>query len=269
MNNFLKDRKSVRDFKNKKVKKDILEEIQSYCEEFEEEESKIGFEFPMFEDGKRIFESLSGVGGYAGVMIESPHYIGLKLLDGNEDSEIYGAYYMEKLITKLTELNLGSCWISLAGVEPKIKEILFDLKDERMDYILAIGHPARKNPFKTESTSSRLGVDDIVFDGKIGNSMDQDELEHRGLDDLFYYIRFAPSGYNSQPWRFILKQNKVSLLLSYITEDELSLTDAGIIMYYFENLAKSLGIENSWKLVNKSDIADGNCRYRYIGEFNL
>lgn len=269
MNNFLKDRKSVRDFKNKRVKKDLLEEIKSYFKEFEEDESGIGFEFVLYEDGKKVFESLSGIGGYAGVMIESPHYIGLKLLDGSKNSEIYGAYYMEKLITKLTNLNLGSCWISLAGVDPKIKEILFDLEDEGMDYLLAIGHPARKNPFKSEATSSRLGVDDIVFDGEIGNPIDLDELEYRGLDDLFYYIRFAPSGYNSQPWRFILEEDKLSLLLAYSAEDELNLTDAGIIMYYFENLVKALGIENSWELVNKSDIVDGNWRYRYIGEYNL
>lgn len=269
MTNFLKDRKSVRDFKNKEIKKSVLEEIKLYCNELEKEKLEIGFEFSFFEDGKKIYESLSGLGGYAGVMIESPHYIGLKILNKDESSIIYGAYYMENLITKLANLNLGSCWVSLAGVDPKIKEVLFDLKGERMDYLLAIGYPTRQNPFKSEPISSRLGVEDILFEGEIGNSFDLDELENRGLDDLFYYIRFAPSSYNSQPWRFFLEDNKITLLLVYSEGDELDLTDAGIIMYYFENLVKALGVENKWKLINKPDIVDGNYRYKYIGEYNL
>lgn len=269
MNNFLKDRKSVRDFKSKRIERNNLKKIESYFDELKKEEAKAGFEFSLFENGEKIYESLSGIGGYAGVMIESPHYIGLKLVDGDEVSKIYGAYYMEKLITELANLNIASCWISLNGVDSKIKKILFDLEEGKIDYLLAIGYPARKNPFIAEATSSRLGVEDIVFENKIGNSVDIDELEYRGLDDLFYYIRFAPSSYNNQPWRFILEGNKVSLLMHYSSEDELNLTDAGIIMYYFENLAKPLGIENTWKLINKPDIKDGNCRYKYIGEFNL
>lgn len=269
MSNFLKDRKSVRDFKNKKLDNKVFEEIKEYCSGLEKEEGQDSFEFMFFEDGDRIFKSLKGLGGYAGVMIKSPHYIGLNLKNEKEESIIYGGYYIEKLITKLTNLNVGSCWVIIKDVDLKTKEDLFNIEKGNIDYLLAIGYPIAKNPFVTEPFSSRLGVEDILFKDEIGKPIEVDELESRGLDDLFYYIRFAPSSYNNQPWRFVLKDHKVTLLLAYSSKEQLNLTDAGIIMYYFESLIKSMGINNRWKLIDKPDYEDEKYRYRYIGEFNI
>ena len=74
---------------------------------------------------------------------------------------------------------------------------------------------------------------------------------------MFYYIRFAPSSYNNQPWRFVLKDHKVILLLAYSSEEQLNLTDAGIIMYYFESLVNPWD-HNKWKLIDKPDYEDEN-----------
>ncbi len=269
MNNFLRNRKSVRDFKDKKMKDEMLGEIKGYCNQLRGEIAKEGFEFLLFEDGERIYKSLEGIGGYAGVMIKSPHYIGLNIKDNRDESLIYGAYFMENLITKLTDLNIGSCWISLKGVDEKTKKDLFQTTDGNIDYLLAIGHPVPKNPFVGDSTSSRIGVEDIVFKDEIGKSMDLGELESRGLDDLFYYIRFAPSSHNKQPWRFILKDDRVVLLLAHSPEEKPNLADAGIIMYYFENLAQAIGIDNRWNLLDNEDYYDGKIKYKYIGEFGI
>ena len=268
MSNFLKDRKSVRDFKSKKVDDKILEGAKSYCRNLEEE-GQHNFEFLFFEDGQKIFNSLEGMGGYSGVMIKSPHYIGIRLNDNREDTIIYSGYYMEKLITKLTNLNLGSCWVSIKDVDSQVKKVLFNMNNGSMDYILAIGYPVAKNPFSQEPFSSRLAIEDILFKNEIGNKIDAHELESRGLEDLFYYIRFAPSSYNNQPWRFILEDHKITLLLAYSSEDNINLIDAGIAMYYFEHLIRSIGVDNKWKLIDKPDHEDEKFIYRYIGEFNI
>lgn len=269
MNNFLKNRKSVRDFKDKKIRDETLKKIKDYCAQLEEKNIQGGFQFILFENGERIYKSLEGIGGYAGVMIKSPHYIALNIKDNREESIIYGAYFMEKLITKLTDLNIGSCWIGLKGVDEDTKKELFQISEGSVDYLLAIGYPVPKNPFVGDSTSSRIGVEDIVFKDEIGKSINLDELESRGLDDLFYYIRFSPSSHNKQPWRFILKDDRVILLLAYSPDEKPNLADAGIIMYYFENLAKAIGIDNKWKLLNNPDYDDGEMKYKYIGEFGI
>lgn len=269
MNNFLKNRKSVRDFKDKKLDKKTIQKVKEYCQQLENEKSKGDFRFVLYEDGQKVFDALEGVGGYSGVMIESPHYIGLNFKDNKKESIIYGAYYMEKLITELTNLNIGSCWISLKDVDEKSKKELLGIKEGNIKYLLSIGYPIAKNPFVAEPTSSRLSIEDIVFKDEIGKVANIDELESRGLDDLFYYIRFAPSSYNKQPWRFVLKDHKVILLMAYSNDEEINLVDAGIIMYYFENLAKAIGINSKWKLIEVPDYKNEMCKYKYIGEFRI
>ena len=262
MNNFLRNRKSIRNFKNRNIDKDVLDQIRRYCDQTRDR----GYRFNLFEDGEKIFKSLEGIGGYAGVMIRSPHYVGVNIDDSKEENIIYGAYNMECLITELTELGLGSCWISLADMDSDLREEIFSTGEGHVSYLLAIGYPAVRNPFVTEPVSPRLGVKDIVYDGEIGKPIDIEKLEQRGLDDLFYYIRFAPSYHNRQPWRFILKDDKVVLLLVHSREEELSLVDAGIIMYYFESLAMTIGITGKWSLIDRADYEDEEISYRYIGE---
>lgn len=254
MSNFLKDRKSIRDYKNKKLDNKAIEDVKSLFEKIQEEADNKYFDFVLFEDGEKIYNSLKGIGGYAGSMIESPHYIGIRLKEVSEEAVINASYYTEKLMGKLTQLNLASCWVSIKDVDRKTKFMVLGEKNRNIAYLVALGYARAKNPFINESSSSRLGVEEIVFKDEFGQTTDIMELESRGLDDLFYYVRFAPSSFNSQPWRFILEKDKVVLLLAYSKENKINLMDAGIIMYYFESLAKTIGISNKWNLVEKEDM---------------
>lgn len=265
MTSFLKNRKSVREFKRKKVDVETLIKIGSYLDVLEKEEATSNVKFYLYENGENLYKNLKGLGGYSGVMIESPHYVSLGLTNEEEKTEIYGAYFMEKLISKLNELGLDTCWISIGDVDQDDKNKALGDKKEIINYLLAIGYSKAKNPFVNESFSERIGVDELVFSNSIGNPSNLEELENRGLEDLFYYARFAPSGRNRQAWRFLLEDNKVSLLLE---KEELNLIDAGIMMYYFESLAGSIGINSKWTLLGE-DYEGKDPNYKYIGEFNL
>lgn len=269
MGNFLKNRKSIRDYKNRKVDKGSMEDVLALFRKIEVEADNKYFDFVLFEDGEKIYNSFKGIGGYVGVMVESPHYIGIRLKEVNEEAIINASYYSEKLMGRLSTLNLGSCWLGIKDVDKELKANVLGDENKNIGYLIAFGYPKAKNPFVNEVSSSRYGVEDIVFKEKLGESIDIDELESRGLDDLFYYVRFAPSSYNSQPWRFVLEKDKVVLLLEYSKENKINLMDAGIIMYYFEELAKVIGINNKWELVQDEDVVHENTKYKYIGEFKL
>lgn len=267
MSNFLKERKSVREYKTKRVEKQVLNELLEYSLDLNEK-NKGTFKFIFFDYGDDIYNTLKGKGGYSGVMIKSPHYMGLEVLKDDRESIIKAAYFMEDFITKAQSLGLGTCWISIVDVSRDIKEKIYEKLEGNFDYLLAIGYPAGKSIFKEEPTSSRLSVEDIVYFNEIGNSVDMDELKYRGLNDLFYYIRFAPSSYNSEPWRFILKEHKIILTLIN-SDDKLNLSDAGIAMYYLENMAKSIGIKGKWELLDGREVIIDNDRYTYIAEFHI
>lgn len=269
MTNFLKNRRSVREFRNKPVSSDLLEEVRNYLGTLNNGKSGVNVNFSLYERGDLIYNKLKGIGGYSGVMIESPHYISLELLDNKEKSIIYGAYLMEQIISLLTNIGLGTCWVSIEDVDRDVKNTLFGGIRGDIKYLLAFGHGKRKNPFINESFSERIGVEELVFDEKIGNYASGEDLENRGLGDLFYYIRFAPSSLNRQPWRFLLEKDKVKLLLKYDNIEELNLMDAGVIMYYFEALRETIGIESKWELIEGLEVEEGKDKYKYIGEIKL
>lgn len=269
MANFLKTRKSVRDFKNKDVNSERLEMVKELLEDIvEEEEYKNQIEFRLYENGKHIYENLKGIGGYSGVMIESPHYISMDLKNKEDKTTIYGGYYSEKIITELNEMGLDTCWISVNEIDDNTKEKIFGDFTNNVEYILAIGYSKARNPFLQEPFSERLGLEDLVYDRVLDKHLDIEELERRGLGDIFFYIRFAPSVKNQQPWRFVLEDDKVELYVKFEEGDRAPFTDAGIIMYYFEKLALYLGIKNKWLLGDGVKERNGE-HFRYIGEYHL
>lgn len=267
MSNFLKDRKSTREYKSKPVDENVLNELMEYAKNLELKFGVNNFKLYLQKEGSKIYEALKGKGGYAGVMINSPHYISLEILNESEETIIYSAYAFESLITKATHLGLGACWVSIKSVDDDTKSKILNTNN-KVNYLLAIGYPIAKNPFEKEATSCRLSIEEIVYKEELGKDIDLDEIEHRGLSDLFYYIRFAPSSYNNQPWRFVLKDDRVILTL-LCNEGKFNLTDAGIIMYYFENMAKAIGIDGKWNILNKEDVKVNNNTYKTIGEFML
>ena len=268
MTNFLSGRKSVREYKKKIVSPQQLETIQEYLNLLEKEDGTGKIKFRLYENGNRIYDGLKGIGGYSGVMIESPHYIGLDIKDREDRNIIYGAYYMEKLITELHSMDLGTCWISVNDVKRELKEELLGNIRGEINYLLAIGYGKPKNPFLNEPFSHRIGVDELVFQNKIGESISYGELENRALDDLFYYIRFSPSILNKQPWRFLLEKDKLVLLIKYKDGEEANLIDAGIIMYYFEELGKAIGLSGKWTLIEGEEKV-GEDNYKFIAEIKL
>lgn len=266
MTNFLKDRRSVREFKNKKINFSVIEDIKLYLKILEEEANDI--KFRLYENGDYIYDRLNGISGYAGIMIESPHYIALQQIKEDKATTIYGAYYMEKLITELNRLGVETCWVSVGDIEEKFKNKVFGEHIGNISYILAIGYGKRRNPFTNEPSSERMGVEEIVYSASLETRVDNQELEHRGLDDLFYYVRFAPSNANLQPWRFLLGKDKVTLFIKYSEGETPNLVDAGIIMYYFKELAKSIRIENDWKLLDGNYTGEDGI-YEYVAEMKL
>lgn len=263
-NKYLDERRSVRDYKESKINKNDLNELMNTAKEIEKEHGNNNIEFLLFEDGEKIYEVLDGIGGYVGVMIRSPHYVGLKIIEDNNESYIRGAYSMELLITRAYEMGLGTCWISINSLSEEDKVKLLGDNSEGIDYLVSIGYPKDRKPFQEVSTSSRLAIEDIVFLNDWNNGADIDELERRGLKDLFYYARFSPSARNIQPWRFLLKDEAVYLAILNPLSKE-SLTDGGIMMYYFKGLAHDRGITGNWDIY----LDDSEKEYTIIGKYKL
>jgi nitroreductase len=262
------DRRSIRDYKNKKVNPDVLDKIRQILREIESQYAEGGFEFKLYENGDNIYNGLKGLAGYSGIMVKSPHYIAVDIKKKEDKTIIYSAYYMEELVTKLNELDLDTCWISVYDVDMKKRKEVFGESSNEINFILAFGYPKRNNPLLKKPYSARIGVEEMVFHKDIDNPASIEYLEQRGLADTFFYLRYAPSIKNRQPWRFIVTDDKVHLLVKYDDEQNPPLVDAGVAMYYFEALQELQGVKHKWSLLD-GFLHEGNANYRYIAEFQL
>lgn len=258
MNNFLKKRKSVRDFIQKDLSSDKISAIKDVLSEVKSAKGADAVEFQLWENAKDIQENLQGVAGYSGVMINAPAYVTMSYNNVGPAYVIKGAYAMEALITKLNNLGLGTCWVTLDDEAKPAERFLFGEKADTIDYILAIGEPQAKKPFNPLPISKRKTVEELVFTDETLKKSAIDKIKKMNMLDLFSNLKNAPSHYNKQPWYFVLKDTEMDLYL--INDEDLrhSLTDAGIVMYYFAEMAKLMGLDGDWKLVDTFDYVVGD-----------
>ena len=270
MNKFLEDRNSVREFDKKEVDQKIIDSINSDILFMEEEEGSSNIQFRLYEYGENIYENLENKAGYSGVMIDSPHYIGVVRKDNEDMTIISGAYHTEKLITRLNSYGLGTCWVTVKDLDEQTKKRAFGDIDGDIDFILAIGYAKSKRPYEQNVVSEKMSIEELVYQGEICKNVLAKDLTNQGLTDLFYYARYAPSHKNQQPWRFLLEDDgKLTLLLVYEKWKDSLLVDAGIIMYYFEELAKRQGSKDKWQLVEPKEVEVSDKKYRYVAEYRL
>lgn len=285
---FLANLQSIRDYEDADVESFILSDIRAYLGEINTAVGREkGFSLLLFENGQEVFKKLEGVGGYSGVMIKSPHYIGLKLYNENSETEFLGAYFMQSVVKRLFEMELGSCWVNIRNVPHNVKAELLNDEKGTINHILAFGK-ASERALKQKSSSlyvqntstspygykviedkgvdnARLAVGELVYLNEWGNEASFDELESRGVADIFFFVRNAPSYKNMQPCRFILKDGEAYLAVVNPENIE-NYVDAGIMMFTAEGLAKDLGIPAKWSFIEDND---ANKEYKVVAKIEL
>lgn len=291
---YLTEIKSVRDYEQNGIDKNLLVEIKESLDEISNTQGDANsFTLKLFENGFEIFERFEGIGGYSGIMIKSPHYIGLFLNDEDIKTDFLGAYYMQSVVKKLYELGLGSCWVNIRNVSQDIKNDLIKEKGKLINYLLAFGKPDDKlmkqkssaihiqsgksyktNPYGTivveslDTETCRLALSEIVYLYEWGQEISYEELENRGLADLFLHVRNAPSYKNKQPTRFILKDGEVYLAILNPNNKE-NITDGGIMLYTITGMAKDLGIPVKWQYLVADDDSYKTLEYKILAKIDL
>ena len=283
---------STRDYEETRLRGIVLADVVEYLREINDGIGRDkGFSLVMLVNGKEVFNDLEGIGGYSGVMIRSPHYIGLVTSKEDPEAEFFGAYYMQSVVKKLYDMTLGSCWINITSVPRELKMKLLKNDTGYINYLLALGlideaaikqktphmtvmnaSPTYKqDPYGTKineaasSDKSRHSIGEIVYINEWEKQATYEELERRGMVDIFFYVRNAPSYKNIQPCRLILKDGAAELAILDPEKKE-NYIDAGIMMYTLEGLAKDLGIPSKWHFIKDES---NHKEYGIVAEIEL
>lgn len=124
--------------------------------------------------------------------VRAPYYAVL-YTENKEKSEMNAGFLMEQLSLYLESRGLGSCFVGMAHKREK------DLEEKGLfcRMVLAFGHPKET---KKRKEPKRISVDDLCI---------YKETPKAWVKQMLEAARLAPSAWNSQPWRFVVYENRI------------------------------------------------------------
>ncbi|MGM9574063.1 MAG: nitroreductase family protein [Hominicoprocola sp.] len=259
----IQNRKSVREFADKKVPASALAEIEAYyqksCQRLVPE-----LETKLCVFGEEAKAALEGAAGYENFLVGAPNYLVLLSAKGDLAGENAG-YVMEDMVLKLTDMDLGCCWLTFTDSE-KVKSAL--KIDSALDVaaIVAFGQGVKTTKRLRVNILSMSNVDvsaqrqyfapkhglhDMVFMNTWGNCEGVDE--YIGFyDDMLWEALYAaaqsPSYLNRQPYGFIIRDGYITLVKapdSYTDEINGKL-GLGIVLLHFTSTASQWAGKIKW-----------------------
>ena len=279
----MEKRKTIREFKDAALSANIMNHVRETIAGIPQLIESASVEIGVLQDGNSVYKALDGIVGYHGIMIKAPHYL-VMLCEDKDENFIAAGHAGEWLSLELTKIDLGSCWLQTASKSDLVKEKLgiqselvvasilafgepkggmrlsriYDASgDHSASALTKFGYPYIDASYKDESKSDRLSISEIVYNKTFGNTMSLDEIEQLGFEEVFFYMRFAPSWGNLQPWRFVLQADRLILAMkrNEVLEAHTGLIDAGIAMLYLDSAMKSKGFSGEWT-VGKVECAE-------------
>ena len=260
----IQNRKSVREFKDKKVPAAVLAEIEAY---YQKPCKRLipGLKTELRVFGDEAKEALEGAAGYNQFLIGAPQYLVL-LSEKGELAEENAGYIMEDLVLKLTDMDLGSCWLTFTD-STKVKEALNIASELEVAAIAAFGYGVKAKKrlrinilsmsnvdisAKRHYFDPKRSVEDMVFMDTWGNH--ESVSEYIGFfDDMmweaFYAASLAPSYLNRQAYGFVIHDNCITLVRrpdAYTTEIDGKLS-LGIVLLHFTSVASEWAGKIQWR----------------------
>lgn len=259
----IENRRSVREFTGEQVPASVLAQIKEYyyesCKRLVPELKTALLVFA--EDAK---EKLEGAAGYNSFLIGAPTYLVL-LSEKHPLAGLNAGYMMQDISLKLTDMDLGSCWITFTDSDSLKKALSID---SRLDVaaILAFGY-GKKAPMrprfnilsmsnvdvkaKRRYMDPKKGVGDLVFLNTWGNRHGVKDFLGFFDDVLWEALHaaaLAPSYLNRQAYGFLLHEGQVTLVSTpdeYNTalDGDLSL---GIALLHFDAVAEKWSGKIRW-----------------------
>ena len=259
----IENRRSVREFLDKKVADSTLAQIKEfYYENCRRLVPQLKTALLVF--GSEAKEQLEGAAGYQSFLIGAPTYLVL-LSEKSPLAALNAGYMMQDIALKLTQMDLGSCWITFTDSDA-VKQALKIESSLDVAAILAVGY-GKKAPMrprinilsmsnidikaKRRYMDPKKSLSQLVFLNTWGNRQGVDD--YLGFfDDMLweslYAASLAPSYLNRQAYGFLLSEGSLQLVSTpdaYNTDHDRDLS-LGIVMLHFDAVAEKWNASRDW-----------------------
>ncbi len=231
-------RKTVRKFKTSLLEQSVMDGVMSFAKSLPMLFPDITVEYKVFNysEAKKFFSRTPS--------IKSPHYLVL-FSEKSTNYLINAGYLMQQISLYLTSKGFGSCF--MGAIKPKKSSL--SGKDKGYVITLAFGEGERE-VYRSNDKVKRLPLEDVaVFKTEV----------NRNIKTIIQAGRLAPSSMNSQPWGFVVYDNRIhifckkNIFLSSVLS-EIKLIDIGICLAHLLVAAEELWVDT--KLVRLDNISN-------------
>ncbi|MGI6071271.1 MAG: nitroreductase family protein [Blautia sp.] len=180
-------RKSVRSYRMDPVAPEILEGLKAYY-------AGIRSIFAGIETQISIIENLEHPRRFGMWGIKAPYYLAIY----SEEKDRYGmnaGYIMEQISLYLLGQGIGSCFFGGAVVPRALRE----MGGKKLVILMAFGMP-KGTCTRKSGEAKRLELHQICA---------YKEQPRQWVYQLLEAARMAPSSFNSQPWRFLVRDDRI------------------------------------------------------------
>ena len=259
----IQNRKSVREFTDKQVSFQQLEELKEYyVNNVRRLIPELGTKLYFFGTDARA--ALEGAAGYSKFLVGAPQYLVL-LSEKHDLAYLNAGYIMEDLILKLTDMDLDSCWVTFTNSE-EIKDVLGIESHMNVAAIAAFGYGKKTTKRLRLNIRSMSNVDLVakhryvepkksVYEmaflstwGNIRNLSSYIGFFDDVLWEALYAASLSPSYLNRQAYGFVIHDSSISLVESpdaYNTEIDGGLS-LGIVLHHFSSVAEEWAGRINW-----------------------
>lgn len=258
----IKNRVSVRTYKEQKIELEKLKNIKDYLQKLQLENTTedryelFNMESLSEEDVKQIWKPN---------VIKGSRYCIAGIYNRKALSEISFGYDFEKIILYLTDLELGTCWLGGAYNRDELEKHLSLKEDEFVSVITPIGYaedrfrvlPGAMNLAFRARNQNRKPWKILFYHEDPENHLSEEEAgDYREPLEM---VRIGPSGFNRQPWRVVKQGPRFHFFIGArntynFLPHELGKIEIGIAKCHFELTAKENGLKGTWKEIEKGDL---------------
>ncbi len=257
----IRERTSWRSYEARPVEEDTFAQIAAFAEDQTTGPFGTGLRFLVTPAKEEDGAALKKLGTYGIIKNPFGFVVGAARKTG-KGLEDYG-YAMEKIILKLTDHNLGTCWLggtfSKGGFAQRIGKTPEEIvpavcsfgyrtnKRGKLDTLMRMGAGSRK----------RLEFNKLFFRPDFSGPLSQN-AGGRDLSSL-EMVRIGPSASNKQPWRMVVSEDGKAFHLflertpgygekneKYFGMADLQRVDMGIAMCHFELAQNETGNPGLW-----------------------
>ncbi|MDV4150534.1 nitroreductase family protein [Clostridium sp. AL.422] len=252
--NAIRDRYSVRNYSEKELSEEIIEQIEDYINTLDNPfdiKVRIGFV------KKEKYDGVVRLGTYG--VIKGANYYLVGVCEKKEFALEALGYTFEKVILYCTSLGLGSVWLG-ASFNKSAFEKTINLRDnEILPVVSPIGYEGGEKSFLAsfikDHRNVRKNFSDLFFDKDFNKPLiKQSDLYSEALE----MVRLSPSSINSQPWKIVKDDGNLYIYSSGVTK--MNKIDMGIALCHLDLYLKEKGINGEFKVIDPQL----ESKYKYV-----